>query len=91
LTSTGECTSSYDHGLRLLGLDPILTIRSLIARSIKSGRRGSVSYSPFSLEQAIVNKNALAKEIYSRTFDWIVSKINTLLTQHVDLSGKVNY
>jgi myosin V len=40
--------------------------------------------------QANENKNAMAKELYSRTFDWIVSKINALVNEtSEDSSGMI--
>jgi myosin-5 len=54
--------------------------RSLLFRKITSGgKRKSVVFAPYAPAAAMDNRDALAKEIYRRCFDWIVSKINYLM------------
>lgn len=41
------------------------------------------AYSPISAEE---NKNAMAKEVYNRCFDWIVMRINELMSTSTSTS-----
>jgi myosin heavy subunit len=65
------------HASRLFGLDLVTFRRSLLFKSVRSGKRKSVTYAPYSPVTAIENRDALAKEIYNRCFDFIVGTINT--------------
>lgn len=55
--------------------------KALLYKKVRSGggKRSSVAFSPYSPESAIDTRDAFAKEIYRRCFDWIVSKINMLM------------
>ncbi len=59
--------------------------RCLLFRKITSGgKRKSVVFAPYAPAAAMDNRDALAKEIYRRCFDWIVAKINYLMySDHV--------
>jgi hypothetical protein len=63
---------------QLFGLEMESFTRSLLFKSVRGGgRRTSVSFKKYTPEVAIENRNALAKEIYRRCFDYIVAKINS--------------
>lgn len=62
---------------QLFGVDPMTFIRSLLFKSVRSGKRKSVTYAPYVPLTATENRDALAKEIYNRCFDYIVGAINT--------------
>lgn len=62
---------------QLLGVNHDIFMRSLLFKSVRSGKRKSITYAPYSPSGAIENRDALAKEIYSRCFDFIVETINT--------------
>jgi myosin heavy subunit len=54
--------------------------QALLYRKITSGsKRKSVVLAPYNPVSALDSRDALAKEIYRRCFDWIVYKINQLM------------
>lgn len=55
--------------------------KALLYKKVRSGggKRASVAFSPYTPEAALETRDAFAKEIYRRCFDWIVSKINILM------------
>lgn len=68
----------------LLGLDPSAFKTALLYKVVRSGNRKSFVYVPFDLASALENRNALAKELYSRCFDWVVTAINSKLKYQTD-------
>ncbi|ANB14006.1 myosin 5 [Sugiyamaella lignohabitans] len=58
-------------------IEKALTIR--IVETSRGGRRGSVYESPLNVVQAKAVRDALAKAIYDKLFDWIVYRVNESL------------
>ena len=73
-----ESIKSAEIAIKLLQLDDYFMKQSLLTKKIQSGsRNASITFSPYSINNAIENRNAMVKELYNRVFDWIVNKINT--------------
>lgn len=73
-------TSAFEHACDLFGLRVPEFKQSLLFRKIQSGgRRNSIAWSNYKVSAAYESRDALAKEIYRRCFDWIVSKINVMM------------
>jgi len=71
----------------MLQVDPLTLTNALLFRVIQTGGTGASNRSstynvPQNPEQASGARDALAKEIYSRLFDWIVDKVNVALQKY---------
>lgn len=66
-------------------LNRALTVR--IMETQRGGRRGSVYEVPLNVNQASAVRDALAKSIYERLFEWIVTRVNLSLQAR----GSVQY
>lgn len=64
------------------GVEVTLLEKSLLYRIVQTGggtnKRGSINYKPFDTASAKENVDAVAKALYNRCFDYIVSHINLL-------------
>lgn len=74
----GKSERALEITARLMGLDKELLLQSLISRimsTTRGGHKGTVYMVQLSAQQAQAARDALAKAIYSKLFDHIVTKI----------------
>ncbi|KAJ3337302.1 Unconventional myosin-Ie, partial [Gonapodya sp. JEL0774] len=63
----------------LLGIQENDLQTKLTSRYIETGRRGESYNVPLNAQQARTTRDALAKALYTRMFDWIVSAVNNAM------------
>jgi myosin-5 len=94
---TDRCTLSapssewFANTVDMWKVETTLMLQSMFVRtvSVKSSKRSSFVLTPLSHAAAIENRNSLAKEIYSRCFDWIVDKINSAMGVPASSMGSI--
>ena len=81
------CNKSVQAMTELLGvpdLDRCLVSRTMVLPEATGNERISVNLSP---EQALLARDALAKNLYSKLFDWCISQINEKLRGQLQEDG----
>ncbi|XP_066423690.1 unconventional myosin-Ia isoform X1 [Molothrus aeneus] len=85
------CSISKPQELReiceLIGLDPGTLERALCSRTVKA--RDETVLTTLTVPQGYYGRDALAKNIYSRLFDWLVQRINASIQVKSDRQRKV--
>ncbi|XP_066063374.1 unconventional myosin-Ia [Chamaea fasciata] len=71
----------------LIGLDPSTLEQALCSRTVKA--RDETVLTTLTVPQGYYGRDALAKNIYSRLFDWLVKRINTSIQVKSDEQRKV--
>jgi myosin-1 len=77
------CCPDLNLAASYLRVEPFALKNALLFRVLNTGGAGAKKMStynvPQNVEQAASARDALAKTIYSRMFDWIVGKVNEAL------------
>uniref|UniRef100_A0A3B5LJX6 Myosin motor domain-containing protein n=1 Tax=Xiphophorus couchianus TaxID=32473 RepID=A0A3B5LJX6_9TELE len=78
--------TQLSNAAKLLGVDGSALKEALTHKKLTA--KGEEMISPLNFEQAVSARDALAKAVYGRTFNWLVEKINQSLTLKVQEHSK---
>lgn len=90
-TSIGD-QSVTNFAAYLLDVDANALATALTTKIVETGRgmgRGEVFESPLNRVQALAVRDALAKHVYSKLFDWIVERVNKSLLTQIEVKKSV--
>ncbi|RMZ97229.1 unconventional myosin-Ic isoform X2 [Brachionus plicatilis] len=87
-----ESEMALENFCSLLSLEKEATIEALINRMYKvnGSKQSEKVMSPLNIEQANYARDSLAKDLYERTFNWILYRINVSLEKSKYDSERVN-
>jgi hypothetical protein len=80
-------TQELGHAARLLGVDTPALQRCMEQKLIET--RSERVWSPLTVEKAVDSRNAMAKAMYGRMFDWLVQRVNQAMEGSLKLSENV--
>ncbi len=87
VSATGGAESSLSDAARLLGV-PVDGLRNILTTRTRRTPDGNI-VSPVSAQAASATRDAFAKTLYSRTFDWLVDCINKSIGQDPNPSSVI--
>lgn len=85
--------SLLEYPAYLLGISSAKLKEKLTSRLMKTGTIGSRSSLinvSLNVQQAVNTRDALAKALYDRIFDWIINSVNTAIQKHKSREKKVS-
>jgi sugar diacid utilization regulator len=87
MSTTPAAASALANSSRLLGLAPDNLKQALEQKLIET--RNERVRSPLTADKALDTRNAMAKAIYGRQFDWLVTRVNAAMEGTLSLSQNI--